>query len=570
MANTTNFRFPLPDFNKRLWHEDYYRSIRTIDAVLAQYIAVNNLQGVWDNGVEYEVGDRVVDDDTGAIYECLVGHTSPASPVTFETSRTNNSTYWEIFGVYDRDRGLWTTATAYSIGDYVYYNNIFARCIVAHTSGATFAGDSVNWAYLIDASAVVPACLAAQVAAELAETNAETAETNAEAAETNAAASAVTASWHATTATTQAGIATTQAGNAAASAAAALTSENNAATSESNAATSETNAANSANAAAASYDSFDDRYLGAKAANPALDNDGDPLIDGALYFNSTANEMRVYDLGTTTWLTTYVPSSSYLTIANNLSDLANASTARTNLGVAIGSDVQAYDATIMKTGAFPTVVSLEGLSLVSGDILYATAADTLARLPKGTDGEVLTLASGVPDWATAGGGGIPVVQTITAASSTYLDFTTGIGSTYDEYEFDFINLVPSVNNTHMGVLFSSNGGSSWFNDYSWTLGELGSGWTITQYSSVATPWIAQGLSNGGPGVNGKAVLTRGGGSLWPCLRIFLSRQHQAGPLWTNVGTVAYSTPATVNAVRFYMNSGVFTSGTARCYGINKT
>lgn len=81
------------------------------------------------------------------------------------------------------------------------------------------------------------------------------------------------------------------------SAANAATSEANAATSEANAATSETNAAASAAAAAASYDSFDDRYLGAKATAPTTDNDGDPLQIGALYFNTTQEFMYVYGTG---------------------------------------------------------------------------------------------------------------------------------------------------------------------------------------------------------------------------------------------------------------------------------
>ena len=85
--------------------------------------------------------------------------------------------------------------------------------------------------------------------------------------------------------------------DAAASAAAAATSETNAATSETNAATSETNAATSEANAAASYDSFDDRYLGAKSSAPTLDNDGDALIVGALYFNNTTNIMYVYGSG---------------------------------------------------------------------------------------------------------------------------------------------------------------------------------------------------------------------------------------------------------------------------------
>lgn len=96
--------------------------------------------------------------------------------------------------------------------------------------------------------------------------------------------------------------------SAAASAAAAATSASNAATSASNASTSATNAASSASSAAssaasaaASYDSFDDRYLGPKASMPALDNDGNALLVGALYFDTTANELRVWT--GSTWIT---------------------------------------------------------------------------------------------------------------------------------------------------------------------------------------------------------------------------------------------------------------------------
>ena len=84
---------------------------------------------------------------------------------------------------------------------------------------------------------------------------------------------------------------------AAASASAAATSASNAATSETNAANSATAAAGSASSAAASYDDFDDRYLGAKSTAPTVDNDGDALILGALYFNNTTNIMYVYGSG---------------------------------------------------------------------------------------------------------------------------------------------------------------------------------------------------------------------------------------------------------------------------------
>lgn len=42
-------------------------------------------------------------------------------------------------------------------------------------------------------------------------------------------------------------------------------------------------------------DNFDDRYLGAKLEDPTLDNDGDALTIGAIYYNNTTNELRFYD-----------------------------------------------------------------------------------------------------------------------------------------------------------------------------------------------------------------------------------------------------------------------------------
>jgi len=115
----------------------------------------------------------------------------------------------------------------------------------------------------------------------------------------NTAASNITdiqnASTNAATATTKASEAATSATNAATSETNAGNSATAAASSASAAASSETNAANSAAAAATALDSFDDRYLGSKTSDPTVDNDGNALVSGALYFNSTANEMRVYD-----------------------------------------------------------------------------------------------------------------------------------------------------------------------------------------------------------------------------------------------------------------------------------
>tara|TARA_R110002073_G_scaffold53728_2_gene138384 strand:+ start:13265 stop:15172 length:1908 start_codon:yes stop_codon:yes gene_type:complete len=89
--------------------------------------------------------------------------------------------------------------------------------------------------------------------------------------------------------------------NSPANATAAAGSASAAAGSASAASGSATAASDSAAAAAAAFDSFDDKYLGSKTGyatsgtGPSVDNDGNALVEGALFFSADANEMRVYD-----------------------------------------------------------------------------------------------------------------------------------------------------------------------------------------------------------------------------------------------------------------------------------
>jgi hypothetical protein len=63
--------------------------------------------------------------------------------------------------------------------------------------------------------------------------------------------------------------------------------------------------------------------------------------------------MKVYT--GSAWVDAYSSGTTFLTKANNLSDLTNTATARTNLGVAIGTNVQAYDADLSTiAGLTPT------------------------------------------------------------------------------------------------------------------------------------------------------------------------------------------------------------------------
>jgi len=153
---------------------------------------------------------------------------------------------------------------------------------------------------------------------------------------------------------------------AATSASSASSSASSASTSASNAASAQTAAEAARDATLTAYDNFDDRYLGSKTSDPTVDNDGNALVAGTLYFNSVTQVMKLYT--GSAWVAAYVSGGSYLAVANNLSDLASAATARTNLGVAIGTNVQAYNANTAVTNAAQTFTATQTFSGSSSTI----------------------------------------------------------------------------------------------------------------------------------------------------------------------------------------------------------
>ncbi len=181
-----------------------------------------------------------------------------------------------------------------------------------------------------------------------------------------------------------------------------------------------TAAAASAAAAATTYDNFDDRYLGAKATAPTLDNDGNALLTGAIYWNTATNQMfawtgsawgsisstadiyrfRFTAAGGETTISglddngltlSYIPGKEqvYLNgvlLARTSDYTASSGSSITSLAALTAGDILE----IITFTAFELADSIaRSLFDAKGDLLVATSADTPGKLTVGTNGQVL-------------------------------------------------------------------------------------------------------------------------------------------------------------------------------------
>lgn len=198
------------------------------------------------------------------------------------------------------------------------------------------------------------------------------------------------------------------------------------------------------------------------------------------------------------------------------------------------------------------------LLTTTGDTIYASSANTPARRAIGTTGQVLTVAGGIPTWATPAAGSSGLTKIVTA------DFTTSAGvaingcftSTYKDYIVEIISLN------------SGSNASSIFLQFQYSTSTV----QATNYYSGAFYMQANGTT-GNYNVNNGTKITLGTNTNLARGRYTVNISNVGNssqyPTWTSIGNGANSdgvsiTGGEVDSPNTY--TGLFLSGAANITG----
>jgi len=72
-------------------------------------------------------------------------------------------------------------------------------------------------------------------------------------------------------------------------------------------------------------------------------------------------------------------------------------------------------------------------SFTTGDIIYSSSGNTLAKLGIGTTSQVLTVASGVPSWAAPSSGALTLIEAATFTATSSIITSAVFSATYNNY-----------------------------------------------------------------------------------------------------------------------------------------
>ena len=220
-----------------------------------------------------------------------------------------------------------------------------------------------------------------------------------------------------------------------------------------------------------------------------------------------------------------------------------------------------------------------------GDTVLVSADQLKTNTVKDSGGNTLFTSDGAGTLSSVNSalsGSMIFISSQTASTSTSVSFTTGIDSTYDEYVFTWINVVPSSNNHRLGVNFSSDGGSN-FNvtktttyfsaDHSEDNSTAGlQAVNAADLAQSTDPQrISDGVSTSGGDESTSGMLYLFGPSSTTFVKQFYSVGNAAGGAWMTESFAAgyCNTTSAVDGVQFaFIGGETMATGTIAMYGIS--
>jgi hypothetical protein len=202
----------------------------------------------------------------------------------------------------------------------------------------------------------------------------------------------------------------------------------------------------------------------------------------------------------------------------------------------------------------------------TGDTIYSSSGSTPARLGIGSTGQVLTVAGGIPSWATpAAGGGMTLLATtsltgsstdITSISGSYkqlfLLLTDVYGSSTNDFRFRF-NSDTSGSNYYYNVMFQEN--ASYNNQRSSTAGYLQGGNVTTSSTQLNK-------------LNGSILIPNYTSTGSKYVKYDTMSISSAPNNVQVMGTGLYIGGSAISSVTILNSAGTFSGGTVLTYGVN--
>ena len=387
-------------------------------------------------------------------------------------------------------------------------------------------------------------------------------------------------------------------------------------------------AASSASSAAASLDSFTDLYLGSKTSAPSVDNDGNTLQVGSIYWNSTSSQLYIWS--SAAWaeaaFTTVGAVTSFNTrngaITLTSADVTSALT-YTPLGPsAIGTTVQGYDADLATIGGLDktngnfivangtiwvaegpsTARTALGVTATGADTTYAYRANNLSDLNNAATartnlglGTIATQAAsnvaitggsitGITDLAVADGGtgsstlsenavllgnGTSALQTVAPGTSGNVLISNGTTWASTPLSTNSLTLLGSAVSTTSGT--SATLSSLTLTDYKQLL-IVFAGVSVTSTTnskfyigSSTTGQVSDTFANAANGLYGNVTIDLTSGGYWSNTVDTATTATTGSISDTFVGLTTYSTAST--SFTLYSQGAAFDGGSFRVYGV---